>query len=125
LRLTQEDVSCYLKDIKAAIKEKRYEVSVRAKNEQLFTDYVFTEKKREDILLSLDVDDFSEAVNNQHPKFADEVLYIFGKNVALLPRFGGKEVLVPLYIKFNLLKSKNCIVISFHQQEHPLKYAFK
>ncbi|MDD7281486.1 MAG: hypothetical protein PUH10_05800 [Erysipelotrichaceae bacterium] len=121
----KNEVECYLRDVKQAIREKRYLVSSRDKNEQLFVDYNITEKMREEILLDLQVDDFCEAINNEHPKFSHEILYIFGKDVRLLPRFGTEEETVSLYIKFNKLENLYCIVISFHKQEYPLKYAFK
>lgn len=123
--VNKNEIECYLRDVKEAIREKRYQVSARDKNEQLFVDYNITEKMREEILLDLQVEDFCEAVNNEHPKFSYEILYVFGKDVDLLPRFGGKEKSVSLYIKFNKLENLYCIVISFHEQEYPLKYAFK
>lgn len=123
--LNKIDVECYLEDVKQAIKEKRYKVSSREKNERLFVDYMITEKQREEILLSLQVEDFCEAVYNKNDKYKHEILYIFGKDEYLLPRFGGKEKLVSLYIKFNKLENGYSIVISFHEQDYPLKYVFK
>lgn len=125
LDITREEVGSYLADVKQAVKEKRYTVSPREKNEQLFIDYVFTEQKREEILLNLDIEDFCGAVNNDHPKFSHEILYIFGRDVRLLSRFGGGEKKVSLYIKFNKLENLYCIVVSFHEQEYPLNYVFR
>lgn len=125
LVVDKNEIEKYLIDVKQAIKEKRYQVSARDKNEQLFVKYNITEQLREEILLDLQIDDFCEAVHNEHPKFSHEILYVFGKDVYLLPRFGGKERTVSLYIKFNKLENLYCIVISFHEQEYPLKYAFK
>lgn len=56
---------------------------------------------------------------------ADELLYVFGKDVKLLRRFGSGEEQVSLYIKFNKLESRYVIVISFHKQKHPLNYKFR
>lgn len=83
------------------------------------------EEKRKQILLSLTTTDFSTILPNEHVGFEHELLYVFGKTVNLLPRFGTGEEVVPLYIKFNKLESKHVIVISFHKQSHPLKYKFK
>lgn len=69
--------------------------------------------------------DFSEVRYNEHKGFEHEKLYVFGKDVNLLPRFGSGEELVSLYIKFNKLESRYVIVISFHKQKYPLKYQFK
>ncbi len=42
-----------------------------------------------------------------------------------LPRYGGNEETVSLYIKFNKLTNQYVIVISLHKQEFPLSYKFK
>jgi len=79
----------------------------------------------ENIILNLNVMDFSDAVPNEHAGFEHETLYIFGKEVLLIERYGTAEKLVPLYIKFNKLDNEFVIVISFHEQRHPLTYYFK
>ena len=81
--------------------------------------------KREEILLSLTARDFSEIRLNEHKGYEHEMLYVFGKDVNLLRRFGSGEECVSLYIKFNKLESKYVIVISFHKQKYPLKYQFE
>ena len=43
----------------------------------------------------------------------------------LLPKQGGDEETVSLYIKFNRLANFYVIVISFHKQDYPLVYKFK
>ena len=43
----------------------------------------------------------------------------------LLPKQGGDEETVSLYIKFNKLANFYVIVISFHRQDYPLVYKFK
>ena len=45
--------------------------------------------------------------------------------VVLLERTGTEEKTVSLYIKFNKLENSFVIVISFHEQKHPLTYYFK
>lgn len=67
--------------------------------------------------------DFSDAVQNDHHQHPEEILYIFGKDIKLLPRYGVEEELVYLYIEF--IKLTNQYVISFHKQEYPLSYKFK
>ena len=69
--------------------------------------------------------DFSDAVKNDHPQHPEEILYIFGKDINLMPRYGDSEEKVSLYIKFNKLTNQYVIVISFHKQEYPLTYKFK
>lgn len=125
MNITREEVECYLVDVKQAVNDNRYTVSSRDKNEKLFQDYIFSEQMREEILLDLCVEDFCEVLDNDHPRFAHEKLYVFGKDIQLLPRYGGDERIVSLYIKFNKLENLYCIVVSFHEQEHPLSYVFK
>ena len=65
------------------------------------------------------------AVANDHKGREYETLYIFGKETALLERFGNQERTVSLYIKFNKISDLYVFVISFHEQKYPLSYYFK
>lgn len=125
MNVTKSDVEAYLSDVFAAVNAGRYQISARPKNQSIYLDYVFTEADARNVILSLTADDFSEAVQNDHPQHPEEILYIFGKDVKLLPRYGGAEELVSLYIKFNKLSNQYLIVISFHKQEYPMTYKFK
>ena len=86
---------------------------------------VTTEAKAKEIILSLTVIDFSEILQNEHRGYEHEKLYVFGKDVTLLERNGTEEKTVSLYIKFNKLENCFVIVISFHEQKHPLTYYFR
>ena len=126
--ITQEKIEEYLSDVKKAVSEDRYRLdrnSRRQDNIDLFINYVIDESKAKDIILSLEVMDFSEIVQNEHVGFEHEMLYIFGKDVQLLERTGTEEVTVSLYIKFNKLENNYVIVISFHEQHYPLNYYFR
>ena len=125
MNVTKSDVEAYLLDVFGAVKAERYQISTRLKNQSIYMDYVFTEADAKNVILSLTADDFSNAVQNDHPQHPEEILYIFGKDIKLLPRYGGAEELVSLYIKFNKLTNQYVIVISFHKQEYPLTYKFK
>ena len=81
--------------------------------------------KAKAIILSLTVMDFSEILQNEHKGFEHERLYVFGKDVPLLERNGTEDKTVSLYIKFNKLENCFVIVISFHEQKHPLTYYFQ
>lgn len=81
--------------------------------------------KAKEIILSLTEMDFSEILQNEHKGFEHEKLYVFGKDVNLLERNGTEDKKVSLYIKFNKLENCFVIVISFHEQKHPLTYYFK
>ena len=128
MNVTIEDVEMYLEDVKEAINAGRYRIAMnenRQDNQDLFVDYVISEEQRKQILLSLEAADFSEIKHNTHKGYEHELLYVFGKDVKLLNRFGSEEEQVSLYIKFNKLESLYVIVISFHKQKYPLNYKFR
>ena len=125
MNISQEEVEIYINEVKQSVNAGRYQISNRNKNQKLFIDYVLSEDKCKEIILSLSTQDFSVAVNNDHPDHPEEILYILGKDVKLIPRFGGDLKIVALYIKFNKLPHKYVVVISFHEQDHPLVYPFK
>ena len=120
-----EEVEVYLLDVMNAIKENRFKISQREKNRKLVLDYILDREKIKEIILSLTVKDFSSAVNNVKEEYSSEILYIFGKDVMLLSRFGSREKNVSIYIKFNKIDDGYVIVVSFHEQQYPLKYPFK
>ena len=97
----------------------------RQDNINLFLDYVIDEAKAKEIILSLTVIDFSEILQNEHRGYEHEKLYVFGKDVTLLERNGTEEKTVSLYIKFNKLENCFVMIISFHEQKHPLTYYFR
>ena len=128
MNLSVSDVENYLEAVKCAVKAHRYRLDMNTKrpdNRKLFDTYLLTMRDAENIILNLNVMDFSDAVPNEHAGFEHETLYIFGKEVLLIERYGTAEKLVPLYIKFNKLDNEFVIVISFHEQRHPLTYYFK
>lgn len=125
LNVTKSDIEQYLSDVLAAVNVGRYQISPRQKNQDIYMDYVFTEEDAKEVILSLTAYDFSDAVQNDHPQHPEEILYIFGKDINLMPRYGDSEEKVSLYIKFNKLTNQYVIVISFHKQEYPLTYKFK
>ena len=128
MNVTIEDVEMYLEDVKEAINSGRYRIAMnenRQDNRDLFVDYVISEEQRKQILLSLEAAHFSEIRHNTHKGYEHELLYVFGKDVKLLNRFGSEEEQVSLYIKFNKLESLYVIVISFHKQKYPLNYKFR
>lgn len=94
-------------------------------NIDLFTKYVIDESKAREILLALQAIDFSERVQNEHIGYKHEKLYIFGKDVKLLEKFGTAERIVHLYIKINKLDNGFVVIISFHEENYPITYYFK
>ena len=128
MKIDKKDIEQYLSGVKEAVENDRYRLGRNAKrqdNINLFLDYVIDEAKARDIILNLNVMDFSEIRQNRHKGFEQEKLYVFGKDVVLLERNGTEEKMVSLYIKFNKLENCFVIVISFHEQKYPLTYYFK
>ena len=126
--ITQNDIDIYLTEVKEAIRNNRYRIERnprRQDNINLFLDYVINETMAKDILLGLTATDFSEILQNEHKGFEYELLYVFGKDVELLERFGNANKTVSLYIKFNKMDSCYVIIVSFHEQKYPIKYYFK
>lgn len=123
---TRDEIADYLLDVKKLLRKGRGTFADnREENVRLFKDYVISQVERENIVYDLKIEDFSEAVYNRKDGYEHEVLYIFGKEVELLERYGNKTRIVPLYIKFNKIEESLVIVISFHEQERPLRYYFK
>ena len=128
LNIDQKDIDQYLSEVKEAVEKDNYRLDRNARrqdNTNLFLDYVIDEAKAKDIILSLISMDFSEILQNEHKGYEHEMLYVFGKDVTLLERNGTEEKTVSLYIKFNKLENCFVIVISFHEQKHPLTYYFR
>ena len=125
LNVTKAHIEQYLYEIHEAVRNGNYQIASRYKNMDMYIEYVFTEKDAEKLLLSLRTEDFSKVVKNAHPGYQEEALYIFGKEVTLLPRFGGGEENVPFYLKLNKLAGSYVIVISLHRQKIPLSYPFR
>lgn len=128
MNIDQKEIEQYLSGVKDAVEKDNYRLDRNAKrqdNINLFLDYVIDEAKAQEVILSLTVMDFSEILENEHQGYEHENLYVFGKDVVLLERNGTKEKTVSLYIKFNKLGNCFVIVISFHEQKHPLTYYFR
>lgn len=127
MELNFAEVEEYLSNVKKAVKEGRYEIERNANreaNSMLFRNYLISEEDAKKIIYNLTPMDFSEAVRNRKPQYADEILYIFGKEVKLLERYGDAEKEIELYIKFKKESNDYVIVISFHEAKYPVKKYF-
>ena len=128
MNIGRKEIDCYLSEVKKAVKNGKYRLERndrRQDNQDLFFNYVLDEQKVRKIILDLSVEDFSEVLQNKHKGYEYERLYVFGKDVTLLERFGSRDKTVSLYIKFNKLENCFVIVVSFHEQRYPIKYYFK
>ena len=82
LELTRIEVEKYLNRVKVAVEKDKYRIEInknRSDNRNLFENYVLSEARIKEILLSLTVDDFSERRKNNHKGFEKEILYIFAQ----------------------------------------------
>ena len=127
MNLSIADIEEYLSIVRQAVREDRYEIERnenREENLKLSWQYILPEEEIKKIIYSLTPLDFSEAVKNRKKRFANEILYVFGKNVNLIERDSGQEKEIELYIKFNKEIDNYVIVISFHEAKHPVKKYF-
>lgn len=126
--ITREHVERYLSEVRELVMLNRYTLSInsnRSDNMDLFQKYIIDRNGAKNIILSLTADDFSTVLNNEHDGYEYERLYVFGKDVRLVERFGTEEKNVSLYIKFNKIEKSYVIVISFHEQRYPLPLYFR
>ena len=127
MNLSIADIEEYLSIVRQAVREDRYEIERnenREENLKLSWQYMLPEEEIKKIIYSLTPLDFSEAVKNRKKRFANEMLYVFGKNVNLIERDNGQEKEIELYIKFNKEIDNYVMVISFHEAKHPVKKYF-
>lgn len=127
MNLSIADIEEYLSIVRQAVREDRYEIERnenREENLKLSWQYMLPEEEIKKIIYSLTPLDFSEAVKNRKKRFANEILYVFGKNVSLIERDSGQEKEIELYIRFNKEIDNYVIVISFHEAKHPVKKYF-
>lgn len=127
MNLSIADIEEYLSIVRQAVREGRYEIERnenREENLKLSWQYMLPEEEIKKIIYSLTPLDFSEAVKNRKKRFANEILYVLGKNVNLIERDSGQEKEIELYIKFNKEIDNYVIVISFHEAKHPVKKYF-
>lgn len=128
---TREEVEVILNKIKDCINDNQYIISQnqnRSENVQFINEYRLDEKKRKEILLSIEVDDFCHSLNNTNPGYEHEVLYVFCPQRNLFDIFGEEEF-VDIYTKFNIIEykidKKRVVTISFHKRNKPIAYLFR
>ena len=77
--------------------------------------------------MQIKVEDFCHSLQNTKIGYEYEVLYVFVPQVQLF-NAEGKEELVDLYTKFNVLNlpsGRKTVVVSFHKRNKPIDYLFR
>ena len=128
---TKKEVEIILNNIKDCINNNRYIIAQnpnRKENIQFIREYRLDERRRKELLLSIEVNDFCYSLNNIKQGYEHEVLYVFCPQRNLFDIFGEEE-LVAIYVKFNIieykLNKKEVIIISFHKRNKPINYLFR
>jgi len=100
----------------------------RQKNIGFRERYGIKSEQSKQMLQELIVEDFCSTTRNFKPGFEEETLYIFGPQFQLYPA-GEKDARdVVVYVKINIIERSIddiVIVVSFHEAERAMTYAFK
>lgn len=97
----------------------------RSENLRFQHDYNLTTKRRNEMLLSLEIYDFSKSESDHNDN--DETVYFFGKEFELDHIERGSEI-VNCYIKFVFKERKSgeiMLMISFHEANWKMEHPFK
>ena len=127
---TPKQIKEYLFKLRKLVIEGKYSISQndnRKENINFIEDYKINSDKEREILLSIEYDDFCYAVDNQNPKFAYEILYVFNKEYEM-DKWGVLES-VDIYIKTNITRTRRdddiIIIVSFHKRNMSISYLFR
>ncbi len=127
---TKDQIEAILDKIRDCITGNRYTISInknRQENVDFINEYNIRSDKQKSILLKIKTDDFCHSLQNTKIGFEHEVLYVFVLQLQLF-NAGGKEELVDVYTKFNIIDLPSgaaTVVISFHKANRPFDYLFR
>ncbi|MDX8552891.1 hypothetical protein MK851_04525 [Tenacibaculum sp. 1B UA] len=109
-------IKSFLQELKAIIKSLGIIFSNRPKNSiQNLADLSITAKMREEIILNLEIEDYSEGPLEETQQGGIE-MWVFGKVIK------GQQV----YIKLTISKmTERAVCISFHKAEYPMEFPLK
>lgn len=116
---TEEQIDEYLKNIFICLKDGNYTIAIngnRIKNKRFMEHNNISNAKALKILESLTAKDFCYAMHNDNldPKFCDEVLYLFCKEIEHNVR--GREINLAIFIKIDLIEPNEfTFIVSFHK----------
>lgn len=116
IEINEIEKQIYIKQTVDFIKEDKFEIIPRDKNENFIYKYRLDRNKIKQMLLSLDKDDIKYKVKDiEYIKYGEEPLVVFKKQFHLVDKFGrDKDEIV--YIKIKIKEGK-LPIISFHLDE--------
>lgn len=127
---SREEIKDILAKIKECISAGKYTISLnerRQENIDFINEYNIRSDRQKSILMQIKVEDFCHSLQNTKIGYEYEVLYVFVPQVQLF-NAEGKEELVDLYTKFNVLNlpsGRKTVVVSFHKRNKPIDYLFR
>ena len=126
----REQVDDILQRIKDCVNNNDFTIEInknRQENTQFIYDYNINYSKQKMILLDIKTTDFCHSLQNTNIGFEYETLYVFCPQCTLSD-LHGKEEIVDIYIKFNIIAykdNKRVVTISFHKRNKPMNYLFR
>ncbi|SUY47644.1 Uncharacterised protein [Clostridium putrefaciens] len=127
---TREQIDAILDKIKRCVVNRRFTISKnehRQENIDFINEYNIRSERQSSILLQIQTEDFCHSLKNVNLGFDHEVLYVFVPQVQLF-NAEGKEEMVDVYAKFNIIDMQNgsrTVVISFHKPNKTIDYLFR
>lgn len=122
VRLSGHDVMKIVMRIQSMVRDgtlgKDYTIAPREKNRRLRRDYNIDDSKIKQIMLDLRSEDFIKAERSDNPVHPEDIVYIFKKRVALMPKWreNADYQQVVLYIKITWpIDGMMMFIISFHE----------
>lgn len=115
---TKDEINEYLVILSNCLNEGNYIISKqgnRVKNNNFMIRNNISDAKAIEIIKSLTVNDFCYAMENDNddPKYCDEILYLFCKEIEHDVR--GRLVQLDIFIKVNVVEENElAIIVSFH-----------
>ncbi len=113
----RQQILIFLKDFKELMGQGHYYVKEHLKNIHSLRDLGLTTRLRDEIILSVSLQDYSSGPHLDMLKPGD--YWVFGKVL------DGVEIYIKLKIVTYNDGNDRAICISFHPSEHPLKYPFR
>jgi len=118
-------VGLILENMKECVENDNFIILGRDINKNFISEYKLTEAMQREILLKLEIEDYSESEPSS--KFPGSYVNLFGKNIELINSHGSIEA-ISMYIKFEIIEKQygtRTVFISFHKEDYPLSFPFR